>query len=290
MRNTCSNAPSNAWCCFLVCHALKEGCSRLCNTPVNAPAKSALAAASLAASGFPSVSRCSKLIIDTTVWVTVSSTTSNNPLSRNATTLRFSKNHSLSPGVFFKCVSKCSASHPPTALAAATLVATGSRGDVTHVSHFNSPIGQGATSVCDETPPTPTPAPVFPPFALGGGFVFGKWKGTGLLFFFLARRLIFRPISGFPDPVVVANAAWYAKSASASSPFSSSANAFRKCDFSQSGRSNTQVSASASDWVTLFSFRKDALRLLKTDANSGFAVSSGPAALMALVYAPAALR
>ena len=104
-----------------------------------------------------------------------------------------------------------------------------------------------------------TSAP-FGPFAGGGGFALGKWNGTGLLFFFSARS--FLAISGLPAPVTVAAAASNAATAPASSPFSSSATPRRKCAFSQSGRSATHASASASAWLTLLSFRNDALRLL----------------------------
>ena len=67
---------------------------------------------------------------------------------------------------------------------------------------------------------------------------------TGLTFFLSARS--FLAISGLLAPVAVESAASNAASASLSSPLSSSAMPRRKWAFSQSGRSETHTSASAS--------------------------------------------
>ena len=80
------------------------------------------------------------------------------------------------------------------------------------------------------------------------GLVLGTWMDEGRTL--ALRCLIFLAISGLLAPVAVECAASNAASASLSSPLSSSAMPRRKWAFSQSGRSETHTSASASACLT----------------------------------------
>ena len=96
-------------------------------------------------------------------------------------------------------------------------------------SHFGSPAG---------------PVLVLDTSDLVGTFALGTWMLEGRIL--ALRCLMRRVISGLLAPVAVLRAASNAAMASLSSPLASRAMPRRKWDFSQSGRSLTHTSASAS--------------------------------------------